>query len=135
MEHGDIVEKGTHDELIAAQVRTTGFYRSQFEQAAADLDASESMSEESGERPARVTGDSEVVSAMALLPPRWSSRRVSTGRRVRRTVPRRRRSLTGRVTRSGPRRRLAIRSGSSLVRLASARPARPCGSRPRDVHL
>ena len=38
MEHGDIVEKGTHDELIAAQGAYWRLYQSQFEQAAADLD-------------------------------------------------------------------------------------------------
>ena len=39
MEHGDIVEKGTHEELIAAQGAYWRLYRSQFEQAATDLDA------------------------------------------------------------------------------------------------
>jgi ATP-binding cassette, subfamily B, multidrug efflux pump len=39
MEHGDIVEKGSHDELIAAQGAYWRLYRSQFEQAAHDLDA------------------------------------------------------------------------------------------------
>ena len=41
MEHGDIVEKGTHDELIAAQGAYWRLYQSQFEQAATDLDAEE----------------------------------------------------------------------------------------------
>lgn len=36
MEHGDIVEKGTHDELIAAQGAYWRLYRSQFERAASD---------------------------------------------------------------------------------------------------
>ncbi|MGB4779564.1 ABC transporter ATP-binding protein [Microbacterium sp.] len=36
MEHGDIVEKGTHDELIAAEGAYWRLYRSQFEQAAVD---------------------------------------------------------------------------------------------------
>ncbi len=39
MEHGDIVEKGTHEELIAAQGAYWRLYQAQFEQAAADLDA------------------------------------------------------------------------------------------------
>ncbi|MWB97238.1 ABC transporter ATP-binding protein [Agromyces seonyuensis] len=39
MEHGDIVEQGTHDELIAANGAYRRLYNSQFEQAAADLDA------------------------------------------------------------------------------------------------
>ncbi|MGC5171827.1 ABC transporter ATP-binding protein [Microbacterium sp. DT81.1] len=38
MEHGDIVEKGTHDELIAAEGAYWRLYRSQFEQAAAETD-------------------------------------------------------------------------------------------------
>ncbi|MDT0179497.1 ABC transporter ATP-binding protein [Microbacterium sp. ARD31] len=37
MEHGDIVEKGTHDQLIAAQGAYYRLYRSQFEQAHDDL--------------------------------------------------------------------------------------------------
>lgn len=36
MEHGDIVEKGSHDELIAAQGAYWRLYRSQFEKAAVD---------------------------------------------------------------------------------------------------
>ncbi|MGM7680419.1 ABC transporter ATP-binding protein [Microbacterium sp. A94] len=43
MEHGDIVEKGTHDELIAAQGAYWRLYQSQFEQAATDIDAEEAM--------------------------------------------------------------------------------------------
>ncbi|KAA9108381.1 ABC transporter ATP-binding protein [Microbacterium rhizomatis] len=39
MEHGDIVEKGSHDELIAARGAYWRLYQSQFEQAANDLDA------------------------------------------------------------------------------------------------
>ena len=38
MEHGDIVEKGTHDELIAAEGAYWRLYRSQFEQAATSDD-------------------------------------------------------------------------------------------------
>ncbi len=41
MEHGDIVEKGSHDELIAARGAYWRLYQSQFEQAATDLDAIE----------------------------------------------------------------------------------------------
>ncbi|WP_292836437.1 ABC transporter ATP-binding protein [Microbacterium sp.] len=36
MEHGDIVEKGTHEQLIAAEGAYWRLYRAQFEQAAAD---------------------------------------------------------------------------------------------------
>ncbi|WP_394553204.1 ABC transporter ATP-binding protein [Agromyces sp. MMS24-JH15] len=39
MEHGDIVEQGTHDQLIAEDGAYRRLYNSQFEQAAADLDA------------------------------------------------------------------------------------------------
>lgn len=39
MEHGDIVEQGTHDELFKAQGAYWRLYNSQFEQAATDLDA------------------------------------------------------------------------------------------------
>ncbi|MFV0319452.1 MAG: ABC transporter ATP-binding protein [Microbacterium sp.] len=43
MEHGDIVEKGTHDELIAAEGAYWRLYRSQFEEAAIDIDLEESL--------------------------------------------------------------------------------------------
>ncbi|WP_256934565.1 ABC transporter ATP-binding protein [Microbacterium sp. BF1] len=43
MEHGDIVEKGTHDELIAAQGAYWRLYQSQFEQAATDIDADNAL--------------------------------------------------------------------------------------------
>jgi ATP-binding cassette subfamily B multidrug efflux pump len=39
MEHGDIVEQGSHDELITAKGAYYRLYNSQFEQAAYDLDA------------------------------------------------------------------------------------------------
>jgi len=39
MEHGDIVEQGSHDELIAAQGAYFRLYNAQFEQAATELDA------------------------------------------------------------------------------------------------
>ncbi|MFT4157953.1 MAG: ABC transporter ATP-binding protein [Microbacterium sp.] len=41
MEHGDIVEKGTHDELITARGAYWRLYQSQFEQAATDIEAEE----------------------------------------------------------------------------------------------
>ncbi|WEK12530.1 MAG: ABC transporter ATP-binding protein [Candidatus Microbacterium phytovorans] len=41
MEHGDIVEKGSHDELIAAQGAYWRLYRSQFEKAATEPEPSE----------------------------------------------------------------------------------------------
>ncbi|WP_084788156.1 ABC transporter ATP-binding protein [Microbacterium hydrocarbonoxydans] len=56
MEHGDIVEKGTHDELIAAQGAYWRLYQSQFEQAAADIDAEDALT---GATPVVVTGDAE----------------------------------------------------------------------------
>ncbi|WP_243229414.1 ABC transporter ATP-binding protein [Microbacterium sp. CIAB417] len=56
MEHGDIVEKGTHDELIAAQGAYWRLYQSQFEQAATDIDAEEAMT---ASTPVVVTGEAE----------------------------------------------------------------------------
>jgi ATP-binding cassette subfamily B protein len=43
MEHGDIVEQGTHEELIAAEGAYWRLYRSQFEQAVVDVDLEESL--------------------------------------------------------------------------------------------
>lgn len=63
MEHGDIVEKGSHDELIAAQGAYWRLYRSQFEQAATDIDAEEALTDSV---PVVVTGeasDAESVDA------------------------------------------------------------------------
>lgn len=54
MEHGDIVEKGTHDELIAAQGAYWRLYQSQFEQAATDIDADDALT---GATPVVVTGE------------------------------------------------------------------------------
>ncbi|MFJ4036666.1 ABC transporter ATP-binding protein [Microbacterium sp. NPDC090007] len=66
MEHGDIVEKGSHDELIAAEGAYYRLYRSQFEQAASDLDAEgEEATAPGGTRPAPASADAEVVSAFA----------------------------------------------------------------------
>src|SRR6478735_2173370 len=45
MEHGDIVEKGSHDELIAERGAYWRLYQSQFEQAATDLDADAALLE------------------------------------------------------------------------------------------
>ncbi len=56
MEHGDIVEKGTHDELIAAQGAYWRLYQSQFEQAATDLDAEELMT---GGMPVVASGEAD----------------------------------------------------------------------------
>ncbi|WP_203136603.1 ABC transporter ATP-binding protein [Microbacterium sp. JZ31] len=41
MEHGDIVEQGTHDELIGREGAYWRLYQSQFEHAAVDLDAAQ----------------------------------------------------------------------------------------------
>ena len=62
MEHGDIVEKGTHDELIAAQGAYWRLYQSQFEQAATDIDAEEALT---ASTPVVVTGDAEEAEAEA----------------------------------------------------------------------
>src|SRR5690606_27022902 len=41
MEHGDIVEKGTHDELITARGAYWRLYNSQFEQASSEQEVEE----------------------------------------------------------------------------------------------
>ncbi|MFY9712057.1 MAG: ABC transporter ATP-binding protein [Microbacterium sp.] len=64
MEHGDIVEKGTHDELISAQGAYWRLYQSQFEQAAADIDAEEALT---GSTPVVVSGDAEEVADAARV--------------------------------------------------------------------
>lgn len=63
MEHGDIVEQGDHDELIAKQGAYWRLYQSQFEQAATDLDAEEALT---GSTPVIVTGDAEDAAADAV---------------------------------------------------------------------
>ncbi|WP_144874878.1 ABC transporter ATP-binding protein [Microbacterium sp. 1.5R] len=60
MEHGDIVEKGTHDELIAAQGAYWRLYQSQFEQAATDIDAE---STGTGTTPVVVSGEADEIAA------------------------------------------------------------------------
>ncbi|MGF3056252.1 ABC transporter ATP-binding protein [Microbacterium sp. YY-01] len=57
MEHGDIVEKGNHEELIAARGAYWRLYQSQFEEAATDIDAEEAM-----------TGSLPVVTADEAAP-------------------------------------------------------------------
>ncbi|CAH0153171.1 ABC transporter ATP-binding protein [Microbacterium sp. Bi121] len=57
MEHGDIVEKGSHDELIAAQGAYWRLYQSQFEQAATDIDAEAAMTDAV---PVVATGEAEL---------------------------------------------------------------------------
>ncbi|GAB3632956.1 ABC transporter ATP-binding protein [Microbacterium shaanxiense] len=63
MEHGDIVEKGTHEELIAAQGAYWRLYQSQFEQAATDIDAEEAMT---GTTPVVVTGDADAPDTVSV---------------------------------------------------------------------
>ena len=69
MEHGDIVEKGTHDELIAAKGAYYRLYNSQFEQAAYDVDAE--LAAEQGEvvtaEPQRTLEDAVEEAAEAEL--------------------------------------------------------------------
>jgi ATP-binding cassette subfamily B protein len=59
MEHGSIVEKGTHDELIAAQGAYWRLYQSQFEQAATDLDAEDALTGST----TVITGDADDAAA------------------------------------------------------------------------
>ncbi|MEJ1087909.1 ABC transporter ATP-binding protein [Microbacterium sp. Mu-80] len=62
MEHGDIVEQGDHDELIAKQGAYWRLYQSQFEQAATDIDAEEALT---GSVPVIVTGEADDASEAA----------------------------------------------------------------------
>ncbi|MFB6612201.1 ABC transporter ATP-binding protein [Agromyces sp. NPDC056379] len=62
MEHGDIVEKGTHDELIAAKGAYYRLYNSQFEQAATDIDA-ELAAAEDGTVVTSADGETESADA------------------------------------------------------------------------
>ncbi|WP_417555166.1 ABC transporter ATP-binding protein [Microbacterium sp.] len=62
MEHGDIVEQGDHDELIAKQGAYWRLYQSQFEQAAADIDAEDALT---GSTPIIVTGEAQAEEAIA----------------------------------------------------------------------
>ncbi|MGW8482927.1 ABC transporter ATP-binding protein [Microbacterium sp. NPDC055903] len=66
MEHGDIVEKGNHEQLIAAQGAYWRLYQSQFEQAAADIDAEDALT---GSTPVIVTGEAEDATAESASEP------------------------------------------------------------------
>ena len=67
MEHGDIVEQGTHEELIEARGAYYRLYNSQFEQAATDIDAEfaglqdDSLADEAAEIADRDEPDAAVV--------------------------------------------------------------------------
>jgi ATP-binding cassette subfamily B protein len=67
MEHGDIVEQGSHDELIAAQGAYYRLYNAQFEQAATDIDEQLAAEQgtivdgESAAATAATTGDTSLV--------------------------------------------------------------------------
>ncbi|BDZ40260.1 ABC transporter ATP-binding protein [Microbacterium suwonense] len=65
MEHGDIVEQGDHDSLIAKRGAYWRLYQSQFEQAATDIDAEEALT---GSTPVIVTGDAEAEEDIAQAP-------------------------------------------------------------------
>ncbi|SJN39488.1 Lipid A export ATP-binding/permease protein MsbA [Microbacterium esteraromaticum] len=56
MEHGDIVEQGDHETLIARRGAYWRLYQSQFEQAVTDIDAEEALT---GSIPTIVTGEAE----------------------------------------------------------------------------
>ena len=60
MEHGDIVEQGNHEQLIARQGAYWRLYNSQFEQAATDLDA-ELAAEQANKSPAQTTRPLEDI--------------------------------------------------------------------------
>ena len=69
MEHGDIVEKGSHDELISAQGAYWRLYQSQFEQAATDLDAEPALLKQGVDTKSDAAGaTAEVDSAEAGSP-------------------------------------------------------------------
>jgi ATP-binding cassette subfamily B protein len=59
MEHGDIVEQGTHEQLIKRGEAYSRLYNSQFEQAATDLDA-ELPRGEAGEEAEEEAGEEEL---------------------------------------------------------------------------
>ena len=66
MEHGDIVEQGSHDELITAHGAYWRLYQSQFESAASDLDVdSDDVAHPGDPQRASVSDDAVVVSAFA----------------------------------------------------------------------
>jgi ATP-binding cassette subfamily B protein len=67
MEHGDIVEKGNHEELIAAQGAYWRLYQSQFEQAASDTDADEALVTGTVTVPADGSVASEVEAGAAAV--------------------------------------------------------------------
>jgi ATP-binding cassette, subfamily B, multidrug efflux pump len=64
MEQGDIVEQGTHAELIAREGAYWRLYNSQFEQAATDLDA-EDAAHEGPQTPADGSADSDALESDA----------------------------------------------------------------------
>jgi ATP-binding cassette subfamily B protein len=59
MEHGDIVEQGTHEQLIKRGEAYSRLYNSQFEQAATDLDA-EQPRDAAGEEAEEEAGEEEL---------------------------------------------------------------------------
>jgi len=65
MEHGDIVEQGTHDELIAAEGAYWRLYQAQFEQAAADIDLEEALVAATGAVPVVASAEGETPGADA----------------------------------------------------------------------
>ncbi len=67
MEHGDIVEKGTHEQLIAAEGAYWRLYQSQFEQAASDTDADAALVTGTVTVPAEGSVASEVEAGGAAV--------------------------------------------------------------------
>ncbi len=82
MEHGDIVEKGTHEELIAAQGAYWRLYQSQFEQAASDLDIDEALATGTVTVPVADESLASEVEAGAAVVPGSSTAPVAVAERV-----------------------------------------------------
>jgi len=74
MEHGDIVEQGTHDELIAQHGAYWRLYQSQFQNAAADLDATAH-----GDEPVSAGDGTAVVSALVAAAPKVAAPAATDG--------------------------------------------------------
>lgn len=66
MENGGIVEKGTHDDLIASKGAYFRLYNSQFEQAATDVDAEARALAETGQSGGANASEGDVIDNDAI---------------------------------------------------------------------